>query len=79
MTASVLAFICHLPILPCDPNPFLAVVILDIWPLSIYNLGCRQKIEKIPPALFGMGLTQKTIWRLFFGRRVSSSLAPLAF
>ena len=26
-----------------------------------------------------MGLTQKTIWRLFFGRRVSSSLTPGPF
>ena len=30
------------------------------------NLGCRQKIKKIPPALFGTGLTQKTIWAAIF-------------
>ena len=29
-------------------------------------LGCRQKIKKIPPLLFGTGLTQKTIWQQFF-------------
>ena len=45
----------------------------------LYSLGCRQKIKKIPPLLFGTGLTQKTIWRQFFWRRVLSSLTPRAF
>ena len=44
-----------------------------------YLVGCRQKIKKIPPALFGTGLTQKTIWRQFFWRRVPSSLTTRAF
>ena len=61
-----------------------------VWPLvwsqlllekegSSYPLGGRQKTKKIPRALFGMASTQGSIWRHFFCRRVSSSLAPRAF
>ena len=35
--------------------------------------------EKNPPLLFRRGLTQESIWRHFFGCRVSSSLTTQAF
>ena len=47
--------------------------------MQMYPLGGRQNIKKIPPALFGMGSTQGSIWRHFFRRRVPSYLAPRAF
>ena len=47
--------------------------------MSMYVIGCRQKIKKIPRALFSTGLTQGSIWRHFFCRRVSFYLAPRAF
>ena len=49
-------------------------VILYISILNTYILGCRQKMKIFLPPLFRSGLTQGSIWRLFFGRRGSSSL-----
>ena len=43
------------------------------------SIGCRQKIKKIPRALFGTDSTQGSIWRHFFWSRVSSSHTPRAF
>ena len=47
--------------------------------LTLYLLGCRQKMKIFPGALFGMDSTQGSIWRPFFCRPTSFYLTTRAF
>ena len=49
-----------------------------IWLYICIRVQAENK-KKYPPALFGTGLTQKTIWQQFFWHRVPSSLTTRAF